>query len=313
MKRFIAFMMVFAALSVTNVFADEQLSLATGNPKLTYSKMFANMAPFCPMVKEYTETTGGFDNLSLILTNKVNMGIVPEDVLEMAKRTDRNVEKNVRGLVALHYNALHIIVLKEGIATGGGGWFNKLGLGKEQRMVIQDLRDLKGKKVACFGSAIVTGEFLNERLQSGIQFVRVASLSEGAKMLQSGEVVALFATAGWPADFVDTLDPKVFTLASLDDAYAKKLGLPFYSLKLNYPKLEAMGVITVGARNIIAVRNYISATKVKEIMSFRQALVDNLQDIKEANGSHPSWGDVEDIEDFGWLKYDGAPPAKAKK
>lgn len=313
MKRLIAFVTILITLVCTNmVLADEQLTVATGNPKLTYSKMFANMATYCPMLKEYTETTGGFDNLNLILTRKVNMGIVPEDVMEMAKRTDPNVTKNVRGLVGMHFNSLHIIILKKGMASNSGGWLSKLGFGKEERMVIRDLRDLRGKNVACFGSSIVTGEFLNERLRADLNLIRIKSLNEGLGMLKNGEIVALFATAGWPADFVTSLDPKLFTLASLDEGDVKKLGEPFKMVKLNYPEIESMGVITVGARNIIAVWNYISPSKVRQIMDFKKTLLENLQEIKEMNGSHPSWNDMDDPNDFGWPKYDGVPAGKVK-
>jgi hypothetical protein len=292
----------------------QELTLATGNAKSTYSMMFKNIVPACTMVKEYTETTGGFDNLDLILTRKVNMGVVPEDVLEMAKRTDPNVLKNVRGLVGMHFNSLHIIVLKDGSASkSSGGWLSKLGMGKEEKMVIQDLRDLKGKKIACFGSAIVTGEFLNERLQAGLVLVRTKTPAEATNMLKSGEAVAVFATAGWPIEWVDNLDPSVFTLASLDDAYVKKLGEPYKMVKLNYPKLMAMGVTTAAPRNVIAVWNYTSPAKVKQIMEFKECLLSNLLDIKEANGSHPSWNDMDDPDDFQFPKYEGVATVKSKK
>jgi TRAP-type uncharacterized transport system substrate-binding protein len=311
MKK-LALVVVLVMAFVVPSFADNALTLATGDQKATYAKMCKNIMAFCPVVKEYTETTGGFDNLNLLLTRQVNMGMVPEDVLEMAKRTDTNVAKRVRGLVALHFNTLHIVILKNGGNSGGGGWLSKLGIGKEEKHIIQDLRDLRGKKVACHGSSIVTGEFLNERLQAGLVLVRVKTPSEGQAMLKSGEAVALFATAGWPVGWIDNLDPNIFTLASLDESYVKKLGEPYKLVKLNYPKLGAMGVISAGPRNVIAVWNYKSKSKVAQIMDFKRCLIENLQDIKEMDGSHPSWGDVEDVEDFTWLKYEpGAPAAPA--
>jgi len=302
MKSLIVVVML-VAITFTGAFAEDPLTLATGNPKATYSMMFRNLATYCPMVKEYNDTTGGFDNLNLIMTKKVNMGIVPEDVMEMARRTDPNVAKNVRGLVGLHYNSLHIVIMKDGSASKGG-WFSRIGIGGDNRMVIQDLRDLRGKKIGCFGSAIVTGEFLNERLQAGLQLVRMKSPAEATGMLKSGEVVAVFATAGWPIEWIDDLDPNTFTLASLDESYVKKLGEPYKLVKLNYPKLGAMGIITAAPRNIVAVWNYSSASKVSQILAFKQCLLDNLQDIKEMNGSHPSWNDAENPDEFTWLKYD---------
>jgi hypothetical protein len=318
MKRFVltvAIVVAFVLPSFAQVPLpkDDSLSLATGNAKSTYSMMFKSLATVCPEAKEYTETTGGFQNLDLIMTRKVNMGIVPEDVLEMAKRTDPNVLKNIRALVGMHFNSLHIIVLKDGSGSkGGGGWLNKLGWGKEEKMVIQDLRDLKGKKIACFGSAIVTGEFLNERLQAGLILVQTKSPAEATGLVKSGEAVAAFATAGWPIEWVDNLDPNIFTLASLDEAYVKKLGEPYKLVKLNYPKLMAMGVTTAAPRNVIAVWNYVSPAKVKQIMGFKQCLLENLPDIKEMNGSHPSWNDMDDPEDFQWPKYEGVAAVKKK-
>jgi TRAP-type uncharacterized transport system substrate-binding protein len=290
--------------------ADEGvLTVATGNPASTYSMMVKSLG--CCPVKEFTDTTGGFDNVNLLMTRKVNMGFVPEDVLEMARRTDPNVFKNIRTLVGMHFNPLHIIVLKDGASKGKGGWLSKLGIGKEERSVIQDLRDLKGKKIACFGSAIVTGEFLNERLQAGLELIRVKTPAEGTNLLKNGEVVAVFATAGWPIEWVNNLDPNVFTLASLDDGLVKKMGEPYKVVKLNYQALNAMGVTTAAPRNVIAVWNYASPSKVDQLTKFRQCIIDNLLEIKETDGSHPAWNEV-DTEDFSWPKYEGAT-TKARK
>jgi hypothetical protein len=310
MKRFILVLVLVAAFVVPS-FGDDTLTLATGDPKATYSMMYRNLSSYCSTAKEYTETSGGFDNLQLILTKTVNMGIVPEDVLEMQRRTDGNVLKNVRALVGLHTNPLHIIILKDVGSKGGVGWFSKL-TGSD-KMVIRDLRDLKGKKVACHGSSIVTAEFLNERCQAGIETIRVNTPAEGLTMLKNGDVVALFATAGWPVAWIDNMDPKLFTLASLDEAYVKKMGEPYKLVKLNYAKLGCMGVVTAGARNVIAVWNYVSPAKIKQVMDFKQCLLDNLADIKEMNGSHPSWNDVDDTEDFQWPKYEGIVAATKKK
>jgi TRAP-type uncharacterized transport system substrate-binding protein len=313
MNRMVIVLVSILALTASVAFgADDSLTLATGSQKSTYAMMFKNLKQFCPAVTEYMDTTGGFQNLNLITTKKVNMGIVPEDVMEMARRTDPNVVKNVRGLMGLHFNSLHIIILKEG--NKKGGWFSRIGIGGDDRMVIRDLRDLKGKKIACFGSAIVTGEFLNERLQAGLDLIEVKTPDEGVKMLKSGEVLALLATAGWPIEWVDNLDSSLFTLASLDESYIKKMGEPYKTVKLNYPKLRAMGVITAAPRNIIAVWNYSSASRIKQIMDFRECIIANLQEIKEMNGSHPSWNDVDDVDDFLWPKYDPtATPVKTKK
>ena len=314
-KYFVAVMLVLVmAMTVSTSFAEEPLSLATGDPKATYSMMFKNLSGYCPMAKEYTETSGGFDNLQLILTKVVNMGIVPEDVLEMQRRVDGNALKNVRALVGMHFNALHIIILNEPATKGGTGWFSRL-TGSTGKMVIRDLRDLKGQKVACHGSSIVTAQFLNKECQAGMEPIRVNTPAEGLNMLKSGEVAALLATAGWPVAWIDAMDPKVYTLASLDEGYVKKMGEPYKVVKLNYAKLGCMGVITAGARNVIAVWNYVSPSKVKQVMEFKQCLLDNLADIKEMNGSHPSWNDMDDPDDFLWPRYEGVAhtPAKSKK
>ena len=309
MKNFlrISFLVIVCLIFSSISYAQEQcpsthLIFGTGDQAGTYSKMFQNIKEYCPNLCEFTETTGGFQNVNLLTRKKIEAGLVPEDVLEFTKRTDPLVSKSVRALVALHINALHIIVMKDGTTIQKSGYLSSFSKG--ETVNVRDIRDLRNRRVAVFASALITGEMLNERLQLQMEFIKVDKKEDGFDLLKNGDVFAFMTTGGWPISWVSNADPKLYSLANIEETEARKLGAPFISTRLNYEKLGVFGVSTVGARNIIAVWNYSSPKRVAQIMELKACITNSLQDIKEMRGSHASWSDVENLEDFTWMKYE---------
>jgi TRAP-type uncharacterized transport system substrate-binding protein len=289
---------------------ENELISGTGDAAGTFGVMFQNIRSVCSQVCEYKDeegkpSTGGFMNVGLLTKKKIDLGMVPEDVLELSKRTDPLVAKSVRVLSVLHFNTLHIIVLKKGTDVKGQGYLGTSVGASTQNFFIEYLHQLKGKRVAVFASALVTANFINERLGYNIEPIEVKTKEEGFALLDKGEAFAFMTTGGWPIGWVDKADSTKYTLANVSDADLKRLGAPYYPVKLNYQTLGVYGVNTFGARNVIAVWDYTSPARIKQITDFKECFTSKLPDIKEMRGAHPSWTDVEDTEsaEVLWPKY----------
>jgi TRAP-type uncharacterized transport system substrate-binding protein len=324
MKRLVMALMMAGIIVGGNVWAaepapicdDSQLIMGTGDEKGTFAAMYRNIASACQGACEYRNeegkpSSGGFENVNLLTKRLVDIAMVPEDVLELSKRTDQLVGKKVRVLGALHTNTLHILVPKSGLALQGSGFkiggfdtgFNK----KTELVYIRDLSDLKNRKVAVFASALVTLTLANERLGYNMELIEVGDWREGLAMIEKGEVFAFATTGGWPIPWVDKADQNKFTLANVSDQDIKRLGAPFYQVSLNYQRLGAFGVNSFGSRNLIATWDYSSPSRVKQLLEYKECINSSLPDIKEMRGSHPSWVDVEDFSSaasVSWPKYE---------
>ena len=133
-------------------------------------------------------------------------------------------------------------------------------------------------------------------------------------MLTNGQVVAFMAMGGKPIDWVEKLDGNVYTLANVDTSDISALGQPYYPVKLTYRNLGVMGVTSITARNDIVVWDYTSGRNVEKMLRLRKFIKENLEEIKEARGSHPAWQDVEkeNLDDVSWQAYQPAGVAAPK-
>lgn len=167
--------------------------------------------------------------------------------------------------------------------------------------------------MAVYASALVTMTLANERLGYNIELIEVKNKEKGFELLNEGKVLAFATTGGWPIPWVDTADSKKYTLANVSDQDMRKMGAPFYPVTLNYQTLGAYGVSTFGARNVLAVWNYTSQSRIKQLNELKSCIADGLADIKEARGSHPSWVEVENFsaDASTWAKYE--PKTDSKK
>ena len=283
------------------------LRIATGDQKGTYSQVFKNIQNVCPLACEDMQTSGGFDNIMRLITGKADAGIAQVDALDFLKRVDPRVLK-LRSLVALHTNSMHIIVSAQGVKPEGSGW-NPLA----SKVVIDNLRQLRGKKVALFGSAQVTALIVSERLQLGFITVDVATKEDGLAKVKSGEVAAMLAMGGQPIGWVEQLSKAEYSLATSEVGDITTLGTPYFNTKLSYPNLNKFGVNSVTVRNDLVTRDF-TGPKANALSELRSCMATKLQDIKEGNGAHAAWGDVEDLNATGWEKYK-APldPASKRK
>ncbi len=283
---------------------DNYLIFSTGNPQNTYAKMFKNISAYYPNLCENSNTTGGFDNILNILRRNADVGLAQSDTIDIVQRTDSMVTKNIRSLMSLHANTMHIIVLRNGILLKEGSeGFLGYGSSKEQRQIIVDMRDLRGKKVAVLGSALPTSTIINERLQLSIDAIEVFKPEEGISKLQNNEVVAFLAMGGKPLSWVEKLDGKMFNLAAFDPSDIQRLGNFYIPTKVSYKNLGLFGLPCLSVQNELFVWNY-KGKRAADLIALKNAIIENLEEIKEDRASHPAWQEVEDPEKVSWIKYE---------
>jgi TRAP-type uncharacterized transport system substrate-binding protein len=289
-----------------------QVIIGTGLPTAPYSQMMQvplRMAP--ELICEYRGSTGGADNIQALVERKIDAGIVQADVLSYMMHKEPMVAKKIRSLVALHSNYLHVFVLKNGFKEDLGKFKFK------KQVVIRNIRDLDGRKVAAFGSAPITAKNINEKLSLNMRIVDVSSKEAGLAMLNKGEVAAFLALGGKPIPWVDKEVGSNITLADVEPADVDKLKSPYSAGQLTYKKLGALGISAIAVRNELLVWDF-TGQRAQQLLQVRKFFKDNLNDIKDSRGAHPAWQDVElnTLGKVSWERFQSAGSsvqAKSKK
>lgn len=284
-----------------------EIIVATGDSKGTYSSMMQSIERIDPsLICEYADTSGGFDNVNLILSKKADAGIVQVDVIQFMSQKEPKIGKRIKSLVALHDNAVHIIVNRNGFPIKDESRLGRL-LNSTKVVAIEDIRDLKGLPIVGFGSGFITARNVDDMLNIGFGEILEAKTKEEAwAMVEKGEVAAMIAMGGWPIPWVDEkLDRSIFTLANVEAKDINNLKSPFFASKLSYGSLGVMGANAITVRNELVVVDY-SGPMGQKLENLRNFIKNNLVDIKEDRNSHAAWQDIEspnDLNNLSWPRY----------
>lgn len=276
----------------------QTINVATGSPKGTYASMFKELTNACgpavPMVE--TPSTGSMDNLNMLVGNQVNAAFVQSDVLYLRARTEEL--GNVKTLLALHSEAVHIVALADSGMKSGG----VMGIGGD-KVVFSDLSQLGGQRVGAAGGSTITAQVI--RLQSEIPFNVVAFDTNDAALaaLVKREVQAVILVGGAPLGSVAGLD-RNYKLLSISPAVQEKLKGVYRTTRLNYPKMAAAGVPTVATDALFVTREYKTERMTSSLKAFRQCALSKLDELKETTGTHPAWQGVDANNKGKWAWYD---------
>lgn len=328
MKKMIAVMWMLAlALGTTSVKAEEevknactskaQVRIATGKANQTYSQEIQVVGAVRPdLVCENRDSTGGPDNMGLLMQRKVDAAMVMVDVAEALKNTDPRIEKSVRSLMTLHGNSMHIYVKKNGTPTNVVVPRKYLKDKVEVRnVVIRNVRDLQRRKVAIIGGALITGMNMNDALKLGIIFDEVKKPEEGFAKLLKNEVHAFIALGGWPISWAQ--DPKTtdwtqIKMAMVDQNDVKAIGKGYYYPgKITYNNIGVIGLPTLFVRNEMLVWNYPSGERAERLVELRNFLRENIDNFANDVDSLPAWGDFDKTIKTNWPRY--SPKITKKK
>jgi len=172
------------------------LTIATGTPEGTYYQIAQDIKQIAEkegIPVEIIQTNGSFDNINLLGLEKVDLAILQLDVLKvtsaaMQAKADFNVLKEIKVILNLYFEEIHVITRNDGIRS---------------------LSQLEGKKVAVgperSGSAL-TAEVLLAAYDLRVEKFFDAP-NDALQKLERGELDALIFVGGAPVPAFEKLDP----------------------------------------------------------------------------------------------------------
>lgn len=289
----------------------ESIKVATGGPKGTYTRMFAEMYERCKdtLTIVPVATSGSVENVDKLKGNDVNAAFAQADVLFLRQLRSEDMS-NLKTLVALHKEQIHVIALTDSKLTEGG-----IGIGsfkaRAKPVVFQTVADLAGRRVAAAGGSAVTASVI--QLQSGIPFelVELPDADAVVAAVRSGQVEAGLLVGGAPLGNIAALG-KDFKLLAFPEAVTDRLKQVYGPARLSYSNLSAGNVPTIATEAVLVTRTYKTEKMTSALAAFRACVFANLDELKETTGTHPAWQGV--TEDHGkWPWYDLTQPKVARK
>ena len=188
----------FAAITTFVLAKRAALKFASGNLGGTYYKVSRTLGSLPNLMLNVRLTAGSQENIELVRDDKVDMAFTQLDVLNTLMNHDRSVRANVKVLLPVYPEEVHILASKD----------------------VKGLRNIVGKRVSIGEKRSGTESTARIILQTyGIAESQVvidhSSIKEGLKKLKKGQIDVQFIVAGAP----------VKALAELDESFADKFHL----------------------------------------------------------------------------------------
>lgn len=281
MKLFKALAASTLLVVATPVFAQEQLSIATGGTGGVYFPMGGGLAEIINgKIDGYSataEVTGAsVENMGLVATGDADLAIALADTVQQGYTGTGRFEGNglpmVRGLASLYANMIQIVALE------GSG--------------ITTLEDLRGKRVSVgapgSGTEVNAAAILNANGMSydDIEEQRL-NFNETADALANGDIDAGFWSVGAPTSSILNLATTnsivMIELSDAEIAAARAADPIFAQTTLDAGIYDGVGATTVlGVPNVLVVSSEMSDDLAYAITS---AMFENIEDLRAV---HPA-------------------------
>ncbi|WP_439137070.1 TAXI family TRAP transporter solute-binding subunit [Roseicyclus sp.] len=281
MKLFKALAASTLLVVATPVFAQEQLSIATGGTGGVYFPMGGGLAEIINgKIDGYSataEVTGAsVENMGLVATGDADLAIALADTVQQGYtgtgRFEGNALPMVRGLASLYANMIQIVALE------GSG--------------ITTLEDLRGKRVSVgapgSGTEVNAAAILNANGMSydDIDEQRL-NFNETADALANGDIDAGFWSVGAPTSSILNLATTnsivMIELSDAEIAAARAADPIFAQTTLDAGIYDGVGATTVlGVPNVLVVSSEMSDDLAYAITS---AMFENIEDLRAV---HPA-------------------------
>jgi hypothetical protein len=293
---------LFAALGSTQAAegpADSALRVASGPQGKIYELMVRDMQAVCGATVPLASvpSTGGLQNLTRLSASEADLGIVQLDTFEDMKNGDENVTE-LKGVMPLHNNLLHVITLAAGSEVGARIVAGKRVPFTSHKEVISSFSrlDAKGKdegmRIAAVGSAQLMGQRLEEQLKYGMTFVIAETDDEAVKFLRAGQVQAVFTLGGWPLPSVQR--HKTASGLMLAD-YDLNLGPPYLAAKRSYNDLGATNRRFLAVPNVLVTRPFRAGGVMNGQVSALQACLRQHLDELQEGRYQPAWKEIKEV------------------
>ena len=283
MKRTTLMCVLLGATFAQNSSAQNSnvLNVATGAAGTTSADMYKNLGQVCTGASFLRErhTSGSVENVDLLLDNQVSMAFVQLDVLKARDQIDNDPRaKEIRTLLGLNQDEIHLIA-----KTPTKGLFGRVN-------GVTKFSELGGKKLGAWGGSLVTANVLRAKTGIKVQVLSFKERQDALAALASGQVDAVLAVVGQPADWVKALDAQQYNLLPLDIP-EDKVGGFYKKAKLLYPQFGS-AVDTYSVQRLLVTRNFKTPDKKAQLLKYQACARSKLLQLQEGEGMHPKWNDV---------------------
>jgi TRAP-type uncharacterized transport system substrate-binding protein len=291
-----------------------QLNVGAGAQSKGFSQMLKDIQAVCGSEVKLCQipSSGGLQNLTLLASKDIDLGMVQLDILQNMKDSDENL-KNLQAVVPLNYNLLHVVTRVGGFTTSitkeGAKKFGGLMKGDpvvtNTTVSIAKFSDLKGKKIALVGSADLMGRTLERTLGYGMQFVTAKDDNDALAKLRAGQVHAVFSVTGWAKNGVFADLKNVEGQPALAFVpYDLTPSAPYLVVKKNYPNLGAYKISFLAVPSLLVSQKYrLTGANGKNVTALQACILRNLENLQEGSKFQPGWGDVQGPDTFGWPRH----------
>lgn len=286
MKKFFSLIWICAALFVTSAFA-QQAKISSGGKGGTYFTMVNQVVATCGTdgsLVNVEQLGGSPATITDIVNNKATGGTVQFDVLWMRSRNQDLTM--IKTLFPMHPEQVHIVALNKDIKKGG-----VMGFGGTTT-VLNDVRSLKGLNVGAQGGSIYTAQAINQL--SGLGFNIISDFKSSVEVLNAvreGKIHAAVLVGGAPMEIISKLS-REFRLLPFDQQTTDKIKDIYRPKSVVYENMSTTGVPTVEVDALFVVNNYKSAKMSALLNKVRDCVKENIDDLRETDGSHPAWRGV---------------------
>lgn len=305
-KRSRAMAAVFFALySGLAAYAQEITIAGGGGAKQgsTYSAVLGELATACAdtvAIKEQ-QTSGGPQNLELLKGNKVAAAIVQTDILFAAKLDNATSVANIKTVVALHPEPVHLIVRSDAKTEGGITLLGK-NIGGDT-VVFKNAEDLKSRPVGAVGGSVISARILSDQLRYGWQVTEYAKTTDLLAALQAHKIDAAIIVAGAPSAAVSGINGQQFKLLPIRGN--SDTAVVYNPAKVQYQNLNSgRAVDTLSEQALLVTRTWRSDEMLNKFAALRACFAKKMPSIQDQQGTHPAWQSIDANEHGKWIWYD---------
>lgn len=308
MKRnLIQFLTAAALCSIASLASAQALTVAGGGgikQGSTYSAILGELATACAddgIQLSEVQTSGGPQNLELLKGNKVAAAIVQTDILFAAKLDNATSVANIKTVVALHPEPIHLVVRADAKTEGGVTVFGK-NIGGDT-IVFKNAEDLKGRPVGAVGGSVISARILGEQLRYGWQITEYAKTTDLLQALSAHKIDAAIIVAGAPSAAVAQINGHQFKLLPIRGN--SDTAAVYNPAKIQYPNLNGgRAVDTLSEQALLVTRTWKSDDMLKKLGAVRACFNKQLPNIQDRQGTHPAWQDMDATQQGKWVWYD---------
>lgn len=278
MKKIIMIMVLIALLPFSG-YAQQNYNFAVGFKGGTYESIARSLDEITPLSFAIQNTQGSADIIKMINEGKADFGISQIDIFLDLDKREPNATENVKFLLPLYSEELHILADKK----------------------IKSIDGLSGMTVSVgarnsgtSGTALIVIDQLD--LMDKIKAMRFADTKDGLEDLKNGKVDSLFIVSGVPVELLSGLESaflEKFCLLSFNaEQYGKIIKKQFHYKKAeispgDYIWLKER-INTLAVVSAIVVNKNIPDQTVADIIN---AIFANRKALEK---KHPKWKEMED-------------------